>query len=173
MTASFSVVDGLAMGAMGAWFGVSVLGQLPFAVTKRLRVRDIGGMIPFWSFFAPKPGTVDFHLLYRDQFPDGAMTDWVEVPLCDSRRSLHVVWNPRKREKKALFDLTVALLKEAQTTDSNLIQLSVPYLVLVTFVSGLEHLPQAAFTQFLLMMSHGSLSDRDLDVLFTSAVHPL
>ena len=113
-------------------------------------------------------------MLYRDQLQDGTMTDWTEVSLCDMRRWWHMVWNPGRREKKALFDLTVALLNEAINAPAlDLIQVSVPYITLLSFVSSLPRLESVTATQFLLIISYGSTSNKDPYPMFTSAIHPL
>jgi hypothetical protein len=167
-------VDAAAIGVMAAWFLASVLGQLPFPRIERMRRWDLCGLVPYWNFFAPHPGTRDFHLLYRDRLADGTVTPWTEVPLCDARRWWHAAWNPVKREKKALFDVTVQLLKEAlQTPRTELLQVSVPYLVLLTFVSALPRPAAATGTQFLLMVSPGSVDDPVPEPMFTSALHAL
>lgn len=171
---SVSVLDGAAIGVMAAWFLASVLGQLPLRLTARLRRWDLCGLIPYWNFFAPRPGTSDFHLLYRDRLPDGTVTPWTEVPLCDSRRWWHVAWNPVKREKKALFDVAVQLLKEAlEAPRTELLQVSVPYLVLLSFVSALPRAVAATGTQFLVMLSPGRAPDGAPEPVFTSALHGL
>ena len=130
----------------------------------------ICGLIPHWTFFAPVPGTADYFLLYRDQLLDGSLTDWRELPLCDSRKPWHCFWNPGKREKKALFDLTSALMREALMDPVEATQISVPYLVLLAHVSGLPRAYAGQGTQFLLMMSDAGGEPKPI---FTSAVHAL
>lgn len=123
---------------MFGWLGLSAICQIPCGFTRRLRVMDLAGLVPHWTFFAPTPGTCDYYLLYRDdQLLDSSLTAWREISLCDNRRPWHLLWNPRKREKKALFDLTTALLREVQLEHLETIQLSVPYLALLTYVSSL------------------------------------
>jgi hypothetical protein len=155
---------------MFGWLALSVIGQIPCAFTRRIRRFDLCGLIPHWTFFAPVPGTADYFLLYRDQLLDGSLTDWRELPLCDSRKPWHIIWNPRKREKKALFDLTSALMREVLAAPVEVAQFSVPYLVLLSYVSGLPRAFTGKGTQFLLMSSDRG---REPEALYTSMVHSL
>jgi len=167
------LLEAAALGVMVFWTGVSAVCQAPCRLTSRLRRMDLAGLIPNWPFFAPVPGTCDYYLLYRDVRADGEVTDWRELSLCDDRRPWHVIWNPRKREKKALFDLTVALLREAQPDRLEAVRFSVPYLALITYVSSLSRQYEAYATQFLVMISDEPSRLRDPEPLFTSEVHLL
>ena len=166
-------VENAAIGVMFAWLAVSAACQMPGRVTDRIRSLDVAGLIPNWPFFAPVPGTCDYYLLYRDELPDGDVTGWREVSLCDDRRPWHAVWNPRKREKKALFDLTAALMRDIPRDRLEIVTLSVPYLALLSCVSALPHAPGARATQFLVMMSDVPQRLVEPEPVFTSAVHPL
>ena len=169
----FSFLDGVVIGSMSGWLLLSAVCQVPCGLTRWIRAYDLAGLIPVWPFFAPVPGTCDYYLLYRDEFVDGSLGDWREISLCDDRRWWHVIWNPRKREKKALFDLTTALLQEAKPDAINAIQLSVPYLCILTYISSLPRSFAARSTQFLLMMTDERRIGLIPEPIFTSAVHPL
>ncbi len=160
-------------GAFVLWLLVSVICQLPWRAADVIRRFDLAGLIPFWSFFAPNPGIWDYHLLYRDQLADGTITDWREIPLCEPRRWFHAVWNPRRREKKCLFDLTTGLMREAVKADERTVQLSVPYLALLVYVTALPRASLSERTQFVLMSSFGTTSDQQPTPMFTSTLHPL
>jgi hypothetical protein len=170
MPIDITVLSSGAVATMVAWLAVSAVGQIPCELTRRLRRVDLCGLIPHWTFFAPVPGTADYFLLYRDQLLDGSLTDWRELPLCDSRKLWHLIWNPGKREKKALFDLTTALMQETQAVPIEAMQLSVPYLVLLSYISGLPRDYTGQGTQFLLMMSDQGGEPKPI---FSSAVHAL
>lgn len=167
------VLESVAIGVMIGWLLLSALCQVPCGLTSRIRAYDLAGLIPVWPFFAPVPGTCDYYLLYRDELADGSLGNWREIPLCDERQSWHVIWNPYKREKKALFDLTTALLMEAKPEAIEAIQLSVPYLSILTYVSSLPRSYAARSTQFLLMMTDEQRIGLVPEPIFTSAVHPL
>jgi hypothetical protein len=166
-------VDSVVIGVMIGWLLLSAVCQIPCELTSRIRAHDLAGLIPVWPFFAPVPGTCDYYLLYRDELADGALGNWREIRLCDDRRSWHAIWNPWKREKKALFDLTTALLREAKPEEIEAVQLSVPYLSILTYISSFPRSYAACSTQFLLMMSDESRIGLVPEPIFTSAIHPL
>jgi hypothetical protein len=166
-------VEFVVAGIMIGWLLLSALCQIPCSLTRWIRAFDLAGLIPVWPFFAPVPGTCDYYLLYRDKLPDGSLSDWREILLCDDRRYWQLIWNPRKREKKALFDLTAALMAEARPDAIQAIQLSVPYLAILTFVSSLPRRYPACATQFLLMMTDETSIGVVPEPIFTSAVHSL
>jgi hypothetical protein len=148
-------LDLLLCGLLAAWFGVSAVAQLPGVWARRIRAWDSFGVIPHWSFFAPTPGRTDPHLLYRDRLADGALTSWTEIPLIEPRRWQHVVWNPLRRDKKALFDVVQLLNLQFQQTAPEAIVLTIPYLLLLNHVSGLPRPAVCVGTQFMLVESHG------------------
>src|SRR5438876_11504878 len=95
--------------ALAVWFLLTVVCQFSGSWTDWLRRFDVVGLIPSWRFFAPVPATGDFHLLYRDRLPDGSLSQWKELYFSETYRWWHMVWNPNRRGKKALFDLTTEL----------------------------------------------------------------
>jgi hypothetical protein len=158
---------------MLGWLAVSGLCQIPCAISRRLRARDLAGLIPHWPFFAPVPGTCDYYLLYRDELAEGFVDDWREISLCDDRRPWHFVWNPQKRPKKALFDLVTSLMGEVALNRTDAIQLSVPYLALLTYVSSLRRACSTRATQFVLMIRDETRSSPVPTPIFLSGMHPL
>ena len=88
------------------WFLASILWQ--FDKTRKLsgllRKANVLNILPIWTFFAPKPGVKDTHLLYRDKCVDGSLSDWVEIPVFERRRFYHFIWNPNKRINKLIVD---------------------------------------------------------------------
>jgi hypothetical protein len=130
------------------------------------RLGGFGYLVPVWNFFAPNPAIHDYHLLYRDRLDGGTVTAWHEAPRWFELRPWFApLWNPDKVYKKALFDLTMALDREAEGTrragdgaplgpvatarDRLAVQLSAPYLHLLEFVScQLPHEQDAITTQF-------------------------
>ena len=136
-----------------AWFFLSAACQLPTGLATRIRGWDPLNLLPTWSFFAPHPGTHDLHLLYRDRLPDGTCSVWREVLPPKPSRFVSPLWNPGRRHTKALFDLTKNLVLEAKAHREapQVLQLSLPYLALLYFVSRQPRPYQASMTQFLLM----------------------
>lgn len=98
------------------WFVASVLNQLEatgYASAKRLALLlksvDLFSLIPTWNFFAPNPGTNDYHLLYRERLDAGGYGVWREVSFPKQSGLLKLVWNPRKRRAKVLSDVVISL----------------------------------------------------------------
>ncbi|WP_157126073.1 hypothetical protein [Nocardia mikamii] len=138
-----------------------------------MRMHDVCGLVPRWHFFAPTPATDDLHLLYRDRLPDGRVTRWSEVPAGTSPKWLGPVWNPRRRQNKALIDISVELAKAGLALDGDpaAIQLSLPYIATLNFVCALPRDHRADGTQFLIMRSKGLHADADHHVIFLSTMH--
>ncbi|MEU1204384.1 hypothetical protein [Nocardia sp. NPDC005825] len=164
-----------------SWFTVSALCQIPrkvqtweaTRVERWVRVHDVCGFVPRWHFFAPTPATDDLHLLYRDKLPDGRVARWCEVPPGVPPKWLGPVWNPRRRQNKALIDISVELAKTCQALDrdSARIQLSLAYIATLNFVCSLPRDHRAAATQFLIMRSKGMDDNADHHVIFLSPMH--
>jgi hypothetical protein len=151
----------LAVGVvLTAWLAASILGQISGKVSTAVRRKDPAGLVPNWSFFAPRPVTFDYHLLYRDELWDLTLTDWTEIRLVEPRRWWTFIWNPDRRAKKALFDSCSMLLRlqaaqrEAGVLTANSLQYSVPHLMLLNYVSQRAH-PNARGTQFILIRTFG------------------
>ena len=153
------------------WFLASVLVYVP-NLTKIIRSHDRLGLIPRWNFFAPNPARHDFHLLFRDQLPDGSMTEWREVASIAERRYWNFIWNPTKRKNKSLFDAINELLMHAKFSMPAL-KASIPYLTLLNYVSGLSRFGPVRFTQFLVMRSAGNQLRQKSEILFLSELHSL
>jgi hypothetical protein len=163
---------------LGSWLVISIIGQVPFSHFSRLRQYDLCGLIPNWSFFAPNPVAFDYHLLYRDELWDLTLTDWTEVSIVKERPWWCFLWNPKRRRKKALFDSCSMLLRLSTTLrkqgNMNPVALhrSVPYLMLLNYISHLEHLP-ARGTQFLVIRTFGPTSEPKPALVFMSQFHAL
>ncbi|MFC6951871.1 hypothetical protein [Halorubellus litoreus] len=90
-----------------AWIAVTILNstERSRSLLRRI-VGDFAPIIPGWSFFAPTPGQVDYHLFYRDKRVDGSKTAWQRVPRFGMERKwTHLFWNTDIYRDKALFDV--------------------------------------------------------------------
>jgi hypothetical protein len=113
------------------------------------------GLVPQWSFFGPTPGTQNLYLLYRDLHTNGDVTAWRVIHQMDKGRDpWSFVWNPRRRLRKALLDLLLALELGRQEMRPEILKLSTPYLLILNHLSGLPRLPGAVATEFLVMASN-------------------
>ncbi len=173
---------------LGLWFLVSALSQLNFATsekngkdfsfgllnaTRALKARDIFSLIPNWSFFAPRPGTSDYHLLFRDIDLSGQCGKWRELSLADARTLTGAIWNAPKRSRKVLSDVVRGLVRLAQDKSRKDFCLTLPYLAILNYVSSLPREDRSVRTQFMILMSHGFISELDPQFVFMSNVHRL
>jgi hypothetical protein len=161
--------------ALGTWLGASVVCQYPSHIERLLRRYDACSLIPRWHFFAPRPSMQDFHLVYRDRSASGGVSPWHEVPAATSHPLASPVWNPGRRHNKALFDAVQALLKLSERAGGREreLQLTVPYIALLTYVSGLPRLDEPEMTQFALVASQRQSSTASPTVFFVSGLHAL
>jgi hypothetical protein len=127
------------------------------------------------EFFAPKPNVADYFLLYRDYYENRQCTPWREVSSLSPRRRAYAwFWNPEKLVSKSLFDMIQSLgleSRETNTESQRLLQLSVPYLHLLSYVSNVHRWPTPLATQFMIMR-RDSISAQ-ADVIVVSSVHQI
>jgi len=133
----------------------------------------ISPFIPRWTFFAPNPGIHDYHLLYRYQFQGGAVGLWRQVAQLTRRRTKYaVLWNPEKRVNKVLTDLATTLVSYANIREENaLIQVSIPYILIINYVSNLPRPWGSIKIQFLLMRRQAIAGSEE--VIFVSSLHSI
>ena len=151
---------------------MSVVCQIPWRRLAKLQSWDRFGIVGRWNFFAPLPGTSDYHLLVRDHYDGGVIGAWTELVLTGPPRGPDsAVWNPDKRVPKAFFDLTSMLARHAATwpNPTQTVPLSVPYLMLLNAVVSLTWSPLARARQFLLMRTDGA--EKNPEIIFVSNVH--
>jgi hypothetical protein len=132
---------------------------------------DVFHFLPRWTFFAPNPGTSDYHLLYRDQQEDGSLSSWFEISMVEERKSFSFIWNPKKRSKKILLDVAMLLI-EAQPglKKSKTLMLSFPYLMLLNVVVHHSYKTHGTRRQFVLVEKIWGAEAR---VILISPFHPL
>ena len=150
------------------WLLLSALAQLPWSWCRFVRRWDVFGLIPSFSFFAPNPVSSDCHLLYRHLLSDGSFTGWTEAFLWRPV-SLRFLWNPDRRAEKSISDATTSLVRR---TDALSVRFSVPYLLLLNYVSALPRSIDTVGVQFALMGSFEH-SDGEPFARFISDTHPL
>lgn len=168
MDAAPTPLEWLVAGILAAGFVITVIVQLPGRWADRLREVDVFGLLPGWNFFAPNPGRVDYHLLFRDELPNGARTPWREIPLTRDRRWFHAFWNPERRLKKTVFDAAGAIAVELRAGSPD-VRLSVGYLHLMNFVTAYRRVYPFRSTQFLLMVSTPAHDTEPLEIIMS---HP-
>jgi hypothetical protein len=135
----------------GLWFLLTLITQIKGRVRYRLKGWDVLGLIPIWSFFAPRPSNSDMHLLFRDLGPSGVWGPWNPVETIPPRRVYHLLWNPRRRPHAALINLWRDFPVPARPADVQKFKHSVAYRAIQNLVMHLPPLPEATARQFCVM----------------------
>jgi hypothetical protein len=167
------MVAGLIAGALGVWFVLSVLGQFDWKLVQRIRAHDQFALIPRWTFFAPRPGVTDYHLVYQT-LHDGAASPWREESLADLRTIRGAIWNPEKRNRKALIDSVRSFVRMAQELEKDAIwqlQYTIPYIAVLSYLTDVTRDTGGDHIRFMILESHGFYTDEEPRLLFKSAVH--
>lgn len=155
-----------------AWLILTVLNQFNFDFNIHFRRHDHGHLIPRWTFFAPNPGTADYHIVYRDLDADGAPCGgWIEVPI-PIRSSLALVWNPQKRSRKVVTDMSQSLLRIARVNELSA-TVSIPYLAMLQLVvTHAPPQPNGTQRQFAIVQTFGREPTSQPVLIYRSALHP-
>jgi len=171
-----SLIDICLFVILGLWLSATVLKHLPESFLPdclpNLLKSGLGSLLlPSWNFFAPRPGVHIYHVLYRDQISSGQIGAWREVQWETPQKRWLNLWNPSKTANKALIDLANELAQTAYTyrDRKSLILISMAYLSVLAFITGLPRLEEPRATQFLLIQS---TPDRQ-EILFLSDLHAL
>jgi hypothetical protein len=148
----------LVAGLLATWFLLELAIQFPFARCKRLRFLDpTAHLLAAWNFFAPKPIMGDVELFYRyaggrqsgaefeASTPKGrlASAPWLLVQPNGDRHLYHLLLNPQKRARKAVFRCCNYVITNRKR---NSLSLTVPYLLLLDRASLL--CPGGGIVQF-------------------------
>lgn len=128
----------------------TVLSHLP-RIGTFLRSRDRPGLIPVWTFFAPRPGTSDEVLLYRDRLGEHETSEWMPV-LSPRARAGRFLWNPGKRVSKLVTDTTSEVFTHTGTPVE---ELGTGYLLLARLAETAPHDWRATHFQFMVVRVGG------------------
>lgn len=166
------------------WFCLTIIWQFQYPFVNNLREIDILGLIPNWTFFAPNPGTSDFHIIYRLASKE-QVCEWVELPMTANRKAFNSLWNPEKRRTKMLIDCVNSIIQLVKATRKNsddeqvsskLLTVSVPYmLILNTVQSDIEKSGFNGFShvQFAVVESFGFVRTSDPKPVLYSGYHSI
>ena len=133
-------------------------------------------LLPRWTFFGPRPGVHDYHLVFRSGSGSSELGQWNPVRFYRSRPPYGFAWNPAKRRKKIVNDLYQMLvtLQNKKLVTPETVPFTVPYLMLLN-ASRKEVVSIEATTrymQFAVLKSTGH-SDREVDLGYLSHVHEI
>ncbi|MFB7831316.1 MULTISPECIES: hypothetical protein [unclassified Streptomyces] len=163
----------VAVGALAAHLVATVLQNTPDSYNQDMRTFTGGWPVPGWRFFAPNPGVQNVHLLVRETTDDGP-TPWRDVTPVVPHGWTQVLYNPRSRGPKALFDAMQQLsIMSANQADFSWVTQSLPY-DLVLAASRAAVGDDARALQFLLMNVFPSApADQRMKPILTSEWIPL
>jgi hypothetical protein len=103
-TLALTFADLALAGVYGAWTLICLLVYVP-RLQEKIRKHDYFGLVPEWRFFAPNPGRVDYHLLFRDEYRNGTVGNWTEAAPIGQRGAWAMVVNPKRRRNKGVVRL--------------------------------------------------------------------
>jgi hypothetical protein len=147
-------IGAVAASALTAHLIATTLFNTPDSFNLDLR-RYVGGWtLPGWRFFAPNPGVQNVHLLVRtgDGDPSGTPSQWQDVTPTIGHHITNVVFHPRSRGPKALFDAMQQLsVMKANYSRFDWITSSTPYELVTDAARGLLPFRTSERFQFLLV----------------------
>lgn len=163
--------DIVIVAVLAGWFVASVLAQPRNSFLLKTRWRAlIGGLLPNYSFFSPKPVAFDYQIFYRVVRADGAAGEWIPIAL-PARLFYSCLWNPQQRLKKAVHDLVILLFRYRQGDLIKKIHTTHAYVLLLNHVRSITRQEDAS-VQFIVTQTKG-FEDQEEHVLFASYLHPL
>ncbi|WP_158858024.1 hypothetical protein [Streptomyces sp. NRRL B-1347] len=166
----------LVTAGLAGWLVLTAAGQLPDhrfdALLQRGRWRI---PVPNWRFFGPNPGVTNTHLLYRD-FCANRPSIWRDLEVGEDRPWYGLVWNPRNRAPKSIFDASQRTIVAISSHDTGQrVTDTSDYIFLSRYVQRhAPHEPGASETQFLLVESKAlDTSNEQITPAFASERLPL
>lgn len=89
----------------------TVAAQHPNPSFDRVKDKDtFSSLFPNWRFFAPDPARHDYHIAYRSLSEQRVASEWKTIDVIEGRKLRHIVWYPRRRMEKAIFDIASDLV---------------------------------------------------------------
>ena len=98
----------LLAGAFAVWLALCVISQIRTGWVSSRRHLDVPGLAPAWNLFAPRPIVTDYIILYR-LWEGGEESSWLRVNLPGRRRWSDFVFNPSRRQRKAMWTAAHAI----------------------------------------------------------------
>ncbi len=157
---------------------LTVVYVLPHGGNLIARLHYLRPLVPMWNFFAPNPGTDDYHVLVRTGDSPDSLGSWAEASAFERPTDLRsLLWDPARIERKALFDLVQQLglhsISRASEPNVDGLKLSVPYISSLFFALNTIHAEAEdssnRVVQFMIMREDPPSGD--MEVLFVSGLH--
>jgi hypothetical protein len=154
------------------WLVGTLVHQLDYPWAKGITGHDLFRLLPRWTFFAPNPGTSDYHLVFRERNGAGDVSPFLELPMHARGRWAFAI-NPDKRVKKALMDFSIMLNQHCASDDydENNIRLTFSYLGILNLLSRIPLDPATNSIQFGVLVSDGFTEVAEPRLLLCSEFH--
>ena len=149
------------------WLVLSIVSQ--FGINKFKRNVFSKLLLPEWRFFSPQPLSNDMNLFYRDKNAD-FITQWKPALPELSTRFYNFIYNPNRRIRKTIIDST-KVLSIKFTHEKDDIHTTIPYLVLLFYITSIHRDYLATETQFAIVTSSHEATKNEL--VFSSYFHNL
>lgn len=155
------------------WLIATVINQFNYPWVQKTLSFDVFHLLPRWTFFAPNPGTSDYHVLYRQMDKDKNISKFIEIPLHGKRKISSFIWNPHKRVKKTLLDLAMTMNRQISFPEinENNIKLSFSYIAFLNFLSSVPKNSDTESIQFIILMSNGFKDKGEPNLIICSEFH--
>lgn len=127
-------------------------------------------ILPNYSFFAPKPLTNDYRLVYKVISENE--TEWLELPMYKAFTPTRLFWNPFKYYNKGMIDTCQLLLNEFHSLENkNFIKVSSNYINIFLVISKCLKLTkdQSATVRFAILSCEGCEDVKVKNVIFASS----
>jgi hypothetical protein len=159
---------------LGCYSLLCALNQFAY-FQSRIAPFNRSGVFPYWSFFAPIPGTSDQRIVYRTQ-DEAGHGPWVELGLYEARSIRDLFWNPRKHLQKCTSDTIIHMLKGVQQFHASeheaLVLVSWGYIKILETIAAEIEQPVGTKYSFAILTTEG-LANRQMKPLFISKWHTL
>jgi hypothetical protein len=166
---------------LGTWILITIITQFSENKITKYLPKFLISFIPKYTFFAPLPGTQDYSLFIRYKTKDDLLSNWKDLnPYQEKRNWYAFLWNPKRRVDKSFFDLTITFLSiynSFHDKDSNDYRIklltSVPYLMVISYISNLPQIPIYNQVQFSLTARTSFNEEVNIEPIFISEFHEL
>jgi len=169
-------MTGVVLVLLLVWFALSAANQIPGPWTSALGKLGTFGILPANGFFAPDPVDVDYHLVFRDFLEDDQAGPWREIA-GEHDGPLRFLWSTAKRDQQAILaavsgvggiqQMVAPLVEDPES----LIQISLPYVLLLHRVLAEPRTPGAKERQFMIVETRGFAAGRQIELSILSNPH--
>lgn len=129
-------------------------------------------LLPNYSFFAPRPYSSDYRLVYK-LVDGGKGEDWQEVKMYDSFKVRRCLWNPFKYYNKGFIDTSNFLIGEYHALkEKHIIKISENYINILKVVAD-DVVQPGSTVRFAIVTSKGIHELSIEQIMFASYHQPL